>query len=47
MELRIKPEQCIEMAQSSGFANPEKYDLFPYHYGLTLKKIISNPFNLR
>ena len=38
MELRIKPQQCIELAQSSGFVNPKKYDLKPYHYGLTLKK---------
>ncbi len=38
MEIRIKPEQCIELARSSGFFNPKKYDLKPYHYGLTLKK---------
>ncbi len=38
MELRIKPEECLELAESSGFLNPKKYDLLPYHYGLTLKK---------
>jgi len=38
MELRIKPEQCIELALSSGFLNPKKFDLKPYHYGLTLQK---------
>ncbi len=38
MEIRIKPEQCIELAKSSGFVNPSTYDLKPYHFGITLKK---------
>ena len=38
MEMRIKPEQCIELGKSSGFVNPSTYDLKPYHYGITLKK---------
>jgi len=38
MEIRIKPEQCIELGKSSGFVNPSMYDLKPFHYGITLKK---------
>ena len=38
MELRIKPEQCLELALLSGFLYPKKFDLKPYHYGLTLQK---------
>jgi len=38
MEIRIKPEKCIELAKSLGFVNPCTYDLKPYHYGITLKK---------
>ena len=38
MEIRIKSEQCIELARSSGFVSPKEYDLKPYHYGITLKK---------
>jgi len=38
MEIRMKPEQCIEFAKSSGFVNPSTYDLKPYHFGITLKK---------
>jgi ubiquinone/menaquinone biosynthesis C-methylase UbiE len=42
MNIRIKPEQCIKLAKSVGFVNPKTFDLKPYHYGITLKKIISN-----
>ena len=38
MNIRIKPEQCLEFAKSTGFVNPSTYDLKPYHYGITLKK---------
>jgi hypothetical protein len=38
MEIRIKPEKCIELAKSSGFVNLSTCDLKPYHYGITLKK---------
>jgi len=38
MKLRIKPEECLELALLSGFLYPKKFDLLPYHYGLTLKK---------
>ncbi len=38
MNIRLKPEQCIELAKSSGFVNPRIYDLKPYHYGIILKK---------
>jgi SAM-dependent methyltransferase len=38
MNIRPKPEQCIEWAEEAGFINPQKYDLKPYHYGIVLKK---------
>ena len=38
MELRLKPEQSIELAVNSGFNHPMKYDLKPYHYGIVLTK---------
>ncbi|MDW7732911.1 MAG: class I SAM-dependent methyltransferase [Methanolobus sp.] len=38
MEIRPTPEKCIEWAISSGFSNPDKYDLKPYHYGIVLSK---------
>ena len=38
MNIRIKPEHCIELAKSKGFVNPRTYDLKPYHFGITLKK---------
>jgi ubiquinone/menaquinone biosynthesis C-methylase UbiE len=38
MEIRPTPEKCIEWAISSGFSNPDKYDLKPYHYGIVLNK---------
>ena len=38
MEIRPKPEQCIEWAANSGFNSPIKYDLKPYHYGIVMEK---------
>ena len=38
MEMRPKPEQCIEWAESVGFNSPTRYDLKPYHYGIVLRK---------
>ena len=38
MEMRIRPEQCIDLAKSLGFVNPNTYDLKPYHYGIKLEK---------
>ena len=38
MEIRPKPEQCIEWAESIGFNSPKKYELKPYHYGIVMKK---------
>ena len=38
MEIRPKPEQCIEWAESVGFEFQHKYDLKPYHYGIVMKK---------
>ncbi|WP_370575332.1 class I SAM-dependent methyltransferase [Methanomethylovorans sp.] len=38
MEIRPTPEKCIEWAISSGFSNPDKYDLKPYHSGIVLNK---------
>lgn len=38
MEIRPKPEQCIEWAESVGFEFAGQYDLKPYHYGLVFEK---------
>lgn len=38
MEIRPKQEQCIKWAESSGFNNPKKYELKPYHYGIVMEK---------
>ncbi len=38
MDIRPKPEQCINWAEASGFYNPVQFDLKPYHYGIVLKK---------
>jgi ubiquinone/menaquinone biosynthesis C-methylase UbiE len=38
MDVRPKPEHCIELAVSTGFKNPQMYDLKPYHYGILLEK---------
>ena len=38
MDIRPKPEQCIQWAESAGFKNPVLHDLKPYHYGIVLTK---------
>jgi SAM-dependent methyltransferase len=40
MEIRPRPEQCIEWGKEAGFAFDERdrFDLKPYHYGLLLQK---------
>lgn len=38
LDIRPKPEQCIQWAQAAGFINPKQYDLKPYHYGIVLIK---------
>lgn len=40
MDIRPKPEQCIQWAKESGFRFNERsrYDLPPYHYGLVFRK---------
>ena len=38
MDIRPKPEDCIEWARRAGFVNPKRYDLKPYHYGIVLSK---------
>lgn len=40
MEIRPRPEQCIEWGRASGFRFNEqnRYDLPPYHYGLLFRK---------
>lgn len=38
MDIRPKPEQCIEWAKRAGFIKPEQHDLKTYHYGIVLTK---------
>lgn len=38
MEIRPRPEQCVEWAIGSGFELIKTYDLKPYHYGLVFSK---------
>ncbi|OGX28041.1 MAG: methyltransferase type 11 [Omnitrophica WOR_2 bacterium RIFCSPHIGHO2_01_FULL_52_10] len=38
MDIRPKPEQCIQWAREAGFSDPVQYDLKPYHYGIVLTK---------
>lgn len=40
MEIRPRPEQCIEWGRTAGFRFNERnhYDLPPHHYGLLFKK---------
>ncbi|MGB9977851.1 class I SAM-dependent methyltransferase [Methanobacterium sp.] len=39
MNIRPKPEQCIEWAVKAGFNFENKHNLKPYHYGLVFSKI--------
>ncbi|MDD5218003.1 MAG: class I SAM-dependent methyltransferase [Candidatus Omnitrophica bacterium] len=38
MDIRPKPEQIIEWAESVGFKFASQHDLKPYHYGLVFEK---------
>lgn len=38
MDIRPKPEQCIQWAKEAGFSRPEQHDLKPYHYGIVMRK---------
>lgn len=38
MEIRPKPEQCIQWATRAGFNHPLQHDLKPYHYGIVMEK---------
>jgi len=43
MEIRPRPEQCIEWGREAGFRfdGQDRYDLPPYHYGLLFRKSFS------
>ena len=36
MNIRPKPEQCIQWAERARFCDPVKFDLKPYHYGIVM-----------
>ena len=38
MDIRPRPEQCIEWAKQAGFSEPKQFDLKPYHYGIVMSK---------
>ena len=38
MDIRPKPEYCIDWARKAGFTDPEQFDLKPYHYGIVMVK---------
>jgi ubiquinone/menaquinone biosynthesis C-methylase UbiE len=39
MEIRPRPEQCIEWGKKAGFLyNEDRYDFPPYHYGLLFRR---------
>jgi ubiquinone/menaquinone biosynthesis C-methylase UbiE len=38
MEIRVKPEKCIQWAREAGFIQPRQFDLKPYHYGIVMSK---------
>lgn len=38
MDIRLKPEECIEWAKKAGFIKPKQFDLKPYHYGVVMTK---------
>ncbi|KAF0215392.1 MAG: type 11 [Geobacteraceae bacterium] len=45
LEIRPHPEECIAWGIEAGFAffPHERFDLKPYHYGLTLRKPLDEP----
>ncbi len=38
MDIRLKPEQCFQLAEEAGFSHPRQHDLKPYHYGIVMRK---------
>lgn len=38
MDIRPKPEYCIEWAKKAGFTDSHQFDLKPYHYGIVMIK---------
>ncbi|MDO8674825.1 MAG: class I SAM-dependent methyltransferase [Candidatus Omnitrophota bacterium] len=38
MDIRPKPQQCIQWAEKTGFNRPQQHDLKPYHYGIVMRK---------
>jgi ubiquinone/menaquinone biosynthesis C-methylase UbiE len=38
MDIRLKPEQCLQLAKEAGFSHPQQHDLKPYHYGIVMRK---------
>jgi SAM-dependent methyltransferase len=38
MDIRPKPENCIEWATTAGFVDPKRFDLKPHHYGIVMTK---------
>jgi len=38
MELRLRPEQALNLAESVGFGLRRRLELRPYHYGLVMRK---------
>ncbi len=38
MDIRPRPEYCLEWAKSAGFVGAVRHDLKPYHYGIVLTK---------
>lgn len=44
LEIRPRPEQCIEWSKTAGFAfdEGERFDLWPHHYGLLFRKPVKD-----
>jgi SAM-dependent methyltransferase len=38
MDIRFKPEDCIQWAEQAGFGKLRRFDLKPYHYGIVMTK---------
>ncbi len=38
MDIRPKPEQCIQWAKEAGFSHLQQHDLKPHHYGIVMRK---------